>query len=174
MNASRPYPPLACPSQSELDWLMKADVAIGTLVEPVPMQVAAGYVAHDGLFEPDASGYRWLAFEDPDADDIVFWQPRRRLMACWTGRAFALGQDVVDRAATCSFDGTLNIFDDPLDWLRARRDGIVVLDWSQAFDRLRDTTSIAIAETLLPTYRRFMKPSRMPQLFVIPNRSDAA
>jgi hypothetical protein len=174
MMASRPSCPLTEPSQSELDWLLKAGVEIKALIDPEPMRVAAGLRAADGLFEPDADSPRWLAFDEVTTDDIVFWQPRLGMMACWTGRTFALGQDIIDNAATYSFDCALNIFADPLEWLRARRDGIVVLDWSRAFDRLRDTPRIAIAESLLHTYQRVMKPPRMPELFVIPDRRRAA
>jgi hypothetical protein len=49
-----------------------------------------------------------------------------------------------------------------------------VLDWNSTFDRLRDVPRIAIAETLLPLYRRHMKPARMPAVSVITNGKLAA
>lgn len=75
---------------------------------------------------------------------------------------------------TYSFNCALNIFVDPLDWLRAKRDGIVVLDWTRAFDRLRDAPRIALAESLVPKYERYMRPAHMPKLFVISNKRRAA
>jgi hypothetical protein len=80
----------------------------------------------------------------------------------------------MDDASTYAFDCALNIFSSPLDWLRAERDGIVVIDWSRAFDRLRDAPRITIAEELLPLYRRQMKPRSMPELFVIQAERRAA
>ena len=174
MSPAREDPHLGCPIQDELDWLLRAGVDIMAVASPVPMKVAIGHVGPDGLLEPNCFGKRWLAFEEPGSDDTVFWHPRTQVLARWSGRAFALGQDVVDNPGTYSFDCALNIFDDPLGWLRARRDGIVMLDWSRAFDRLRDAPRIAIAESLLPLYRRHMRPARVPELFVVPSKRRAA
>lgn len=138
------------------------------------MLIATGRMAPDGLFEHDENGERWFAFEE--ADDFVFWHPGRNRLSAYANRAFALGEAVVDNPATYSFDCNLNIFADPLEWLRANRDGIVVLPqrWPFAFDRLRDAPKIAIAEQLLPLYRRHMKPAHLPELSVIPARRFAA
>lgn len=167
MIASRPNCPLSCPSQADLDALFRSGVSVMTLIRPEPMQIARGYKAHDGLFEPHPSGDRWYAFPVSAADDIVFWQMETGKNATWTGRAFALGEEIIGEASTYSFDCALNIFSDPLDWLRARRDGIVVLDWNRAFDRLRDAPRIAVAAEILPIYRRHMKPARLPENFVL-------
>lgn len=176
MRAARQSPDLACPTQAELDWFRSSGVEIMVLACPEPMRIAHGRVAHDGVFEPDPSGDRWCAFEEADVADIVFWQPRTRTLSSWIGRAFALGQSTVDRPETYSFDCNLNIFADPLDWLLAKRDGIVVLPgkWPLAYERLRDAPRIAVAESLLPLYRRHMKPRRMPELFVLPERQRRA
>lgn len=175
MTSSTPCRDLQCPRQAELDWFRNVGVGIMVLASPEPMRIANGRVAH-GVFEPDPSGDRWCAFEEPEANDIVFWQPRTRAMASWTGRAFALGQIVIDSLETYSFDCNLNIFADPLDWLLAKRDGIVVLQgkWPFAYERLRDAPRIAIADSLLPLYRRHMKPRRMPELFVLPESQRRA
>ncbi|WP_287205134.1 hypothetical protein [Mesorhizobium sp.] len=94
--------------------------------------------------------------------------------ATYANRAFALGQAVIDEAATYSFDCALNVFDNPISWLLAKRDGIVVLDWTRASDRLRDAPRIALAESLLPLYRRHMEPARTPELFIISGKRRAA
>ena len=130
-----------------------------SLAQPLAMKVALGHIAPDGRFEPDIRRDRWFVFDEAEADDMVFWQRQTGRLTTWSGRAFALGQAAIDEAATYSFDCSLNIFDDPLDWLRSRRDGIVVLDWTRAFDRLRDAPRIALAESLLPLYRRHMRPA---------------
>jgi hypothetical protein len=164
MASQRPIN-LLLPSQVEIDWLLSQDVSTSAMVRPIAMMVAVGDLGRDGYFEAAETGSRWLAFEQEH--DLVLWQPRRRLLVSECRRAFALGEDIVDNPGTYSIGSNLNIFADPLDWLRARRDGIVVLDWTRAFDRLRDVPRIAIAEALLPTYRRFMKPGRVPELLVI-------
>jgi hypothetical protein len=45
---------------------------------------------------------------------------------------------------------------------------------SIGFDRLRDAPRIALAESLLPLYRRHMKPTRTPELFIISDKRKAA
>lgn len=177
MNASRAACPLACPTQAELDALMHAGIDIMAVATPRPMLIACGDGAPDGYFDPDHSGERWLAFEEPEADDIVFWHWSSGRMCSWSGRVFALGGAIIDEPATYSFDCALNIFSDPIDWLIGRRDGIVVLPdrWHLAFDRLRDCPRIAVAESILPLYRHQMKPTRLPEIFVLrPQRRSAA
>lgn len=172
MMASRHDYPLSCPSQAELDWLVGQRVSTAAMVRPSAMMIAIGAIADDGLFEHDERGDRWLAFEE--AEDIVFWQRRRGTIATYANRVFGLGEAAIDSPGTYAFDCALNIFANPLDWLRSGRDGIVVVNWDSAFDRLRDAPRIAIVEELLPLYRRHMKPPRMPELFVIPSRRHAA
>lgn len=172
MNASRSEVWLATLSQADLDWLIREGVSTAAMVQPSAMMIATGSMAADRLFEHDEDGERWLAFEE--AEDFVFWQPRRGTIATYANRAFALGEDAIDNPGTYAFDCALNIFASPLDWLRVRRDGIVVLDWNRAFDRLRDAPRIAIAEPLLPLYRRHMKPARMPEVSVTTNDMLAA
>jgi hypothetical protein len=172
MNAARPPCPLARPSRADFDLLLRHGVPPMALAGDEPLWVARGYKARDDRFEPEPSAERWYAFEVRGVDDIMFWHLASGDVASWSGRAFALGEEVIDRAATCSFGQALNVFATPLDWLQGQRDGIVVLPgcWPSAFDRLRDAARIAVAEEVLPLYRRFMKPARMPELFVIPAR----
>jgi hypothetical protein len=129
------------------------------------MLVATGAVGHEGRIEAAPTGGRWLAFEQDD--DTVFWQPRSANFATDCGRAFALGEDIIDNPGTYAFDCSLNIFADPLDWLRAGRDGIVVLDWRRAFERLRDAPRVAVVEELFARYTRSMKPGRLPEVTVL-------
>jgi len=166
MMAALPEPRLLPPAQKELDWLLAQGVSTYAMVQPIAMMVAVGRVGADGYFEAQDSGLRWLAFEQEH--ELVLWQPRTRQLVSERRRAFALGEDIIYNPGTYAFDCNLNIFAEPLDWLRANRDGIVVIDWLRAFDRLRDVPRIAIAEALLPTYRQQMKPGRMPELLVIP------
>jgi hypothetical protein len=174
MMSSRPDCPQECPNQADIDAFRHAGVGVMSLARPLAMKVACGDIAPDGRFEPDVRRDRWFVFDEAEADDMVFWQRQTGWLTTWSGRAFALGQAAIDEAATYSFDCSLNVFDDPLDWLRSRRDGIVVLDWTRAFDRLRDAPRIALAENLLPLYRRHMRPAHLPELSIIPAQRRAA
>ncbi|AMS42473.1 hypothetical protein [Aminobacter aminovorans] len=158
--------------QTHIDYLRHAGVTVPAMINPTPVMMATGAGAHDGLFDHHPDGEPWLAFEEHE--DCVFWNPRHGRFATYANRVFALGQAVIDEAATYSFDCALNVFDNPLGWLLAKRDGIVVLDWTRAFDRLRDAPRIALAESLLPLYRRHMKPARTPELFIVSGKRRAA
>jgi hypothetical protein len=159
--------------EQELDWLLTLGVPVPTIVRPSMIKVATGTKAHDGLFEPTPAGERWLVVETEE--DLVFWNPRTNLFATDVAHAFALGEEMISAAATYSFDCALNIFAHPLDWLHRKRDGIVVLpdQWHRAFDQLRDAPRIHLAESLLPLYRRYMRPARVPELFVMTSQGVA-
>jgi hypothetical protein len=150
-------------------WLSRQGVADETMQR---FRFAVGRRASDGRFENDPAGDGWIVF--PEREDIVFWRPSSGELATWYGRAFAIGEDAIDNPATYAFDCQLNIFATPLEWLRAKRDGVVVIDWSLAFDRLRDCPRIAVAEPLLFQFRRAMKPRRLPDVLVLTDRRAAA
>ncbi|WP_026613410.1 hypothetical protein [Ensifer aridi] len=159
------------PSQQHVDWLLGCGVPLKALTRPPMVLIAHGFKADDGCFEDDADGEPWLVF--PEVADCIFWQPRSGAMASWNNRAFALGEDIVHAAATYSFGGCLNVFADPLDWLRANRDGVVILNWNLTYDRLRDCPRIAIDETLVNKLERHLKPPRVPEIFVLRQQEAA-
>jgi hypothetical protein len=151
---------------ARLNWLLeKEKIPIQTLMEPTLVYATRGVMAHDNRFDykPDRQP-AWLAFEEEE--DFVFWLPGSYdAITTAEGRAFALGEDNITNAGTYFLDGALTVFADPLSWLKARRCGIVIFDWFQAFDRLRDvpricTDSEAIAERL----DSYMKPLRIPAI----------
>lgn len=152
-------------------WFHRQGVSAKLLASLSPILVATGSRVGNRSFNPGA-GESYVVFEEPE--DLIFWQPKTDELLTLNGRSFALNEMHIGNAATYSFDGNLNIFGSVLDWLRAGCDGIVVLDWRHAFDRLRDAPRIAVAENLLPNYRKWMQPVRMPRLSVIPNLERAA
>jgi hypothetical protein len=123
MMASCPSCVLVDPVPEDLIALVQQGVPAMALIRPSLIQIAVGHKAPDGRFEPDASGSRWYALDVADSDDIMFRQRDTGEIATSDGRAFALGQERINEAATYSFDCALNIFADPLDWLRAKCDG---------------------------------------------------
>ena len=64
------------------------------------------------------------------------------------------------------FDKSLYIHGSPWGWLQDRARGIYIIDWPQAFDRLRDVPRLAVAEPLLGLYQNHMRP-KLPELFVL-------
>ncbi|RWP04750.1 hypothetical protein [Mesorhizobium sp.] len=176
MMASRSECHLHCPDNDDIQSFLRAGINVMALACPDAMKTACGYIAEDGRFEHDPRSEKWFAFEEFGAGDIIFWRRATDTLTSFYGWAFALGEDRITEPGAYSFDCALNIFAGPLEWLRAKRDGIVVLPdkWPFAFDRLRDCPRIAIAEQLLPAYRSYMKPLRMPELLVIPAAKRAA
>ncbi|MGO6724407.1 MULTISPECIES: hypothetical protein [Rhizobium] len=159
------YPDFGGLLQRDIDWLRACGVPMGAIIRPQPIRRSHGFRAADGRFEIDANGPVWLTFIEPE--DVIFWRPKTSELATWTGRSFALGEAVIGNAATFSFGNALHLYASPLDWLRAGRDGTVVLDWRHAFDRLRECPRIAVDDRLLPIYRRHMRPARMPDVFLL-------
>jgi hypothetical protein len=150
--------------QGEIDWLLDNGVPLKALIEPDLLYTVYGQKAKDGRFEPDEEGARFLVLES-NHYDTVYWQFKSGDIAVDSGRAFALSEWRIDDPWTYTFDGWLEIFPSPLEWLRQERKGIVVLDWFRAFDRLRDCPRILVPPTLLETYRKHMRP-RLPKLRV--------
>lgn len=154
MRCLRKAEPMLNPSMAH--WQKRA--------EPLSCGVATGFRAADGRFDEDTDGHRWLVFQQPH--DRVYWNPSDNQIATHEGRAFALGEEAIENAATYALDGALIVYETVAQWVLAGGDGIFVLDWSRAFDRLRDAPRIAVDAAILPLYRRHMRPVRMPQLFV--------
>jgi hypothetical protein len=168
----------ACLSQAHLDWFKRQGVPVTALFtsiddgNPTAIRVARGHRAEDGRFEDDPAGPQWLAFEEPE--DVVYWNPRVAKLATRNGRAFALGEDAITNPGTYAFDNRLDIYPDPLTWLRAKRDGIVILDWSRAWSRLQDAPRVGVSESLFATYSRHMRPPAGPEVFVLKQERMAA
>lgn len=149
----------------QFSWLMSQGIPAPLLIEFMDMRVVRGVRAADGYFDLDPEGDGFIAFDE--GDDYVFWSPVSGELATWHGRAFALGEDNIINAGTYAFDNYLTIHPSPIEWLRDRCRGIVVLNWNLAFDMLRDAPRIAVSEELLPIYRQHMKPRHTPELAVL-------
>lgn len=148
--------------QGQLDHLIGADITINTLIHPTPVLATRGTRAHDGRFDYDRrADPDWLAFEEEG--DFVFWRPADGAVATAYGRSFALGEENIYNPGTYALDGWLEVFPTPLGWLQANRRGIVIVDWSRIFERLRDAprilgATVPIAETI----ETLMHPARLP------------
>ena len=115
----------------EIGWLLDQGVSPAAMLLQPEIR-AANVVFLDGnTFDFDESGIRAFVFKELDSDDLVAWRPASRTLperlATWRAVAFALGQDSIFNPATYFMDGKLHVHADPLDWLRAGREGIVIV-----------------------------------------------
>lgn len=157
--------------QEHIDWLLRSGVSIDAMIHPEAIRLAHGY-AEKGLFVRDPAGDPWLAFSEER--NVAYWQPRSGELALEVRGAFALGEEAIGLPETYSFDCYLNVFGSPLDWLRAGRDGIVVIDWSLTWQRLHGVPRVALAECVVFLFRRHFKPPTGPEVAVMRERRAAA
>jgi hypothetical protein len=84
-----------------------------------------------GTFDLDDSGERALIFRADDrgeVTDLIAWQPHTGTVASWRAQAFCLGDlDGIFNPATYFAGDALRVHATPLDWLRADREGIVIV-----------------------------------------------
>lgn len=152
-------------NQLQIDWLISQRVSTSAICS----------AAHPCL-KRSADGIVFLIQDHAGPIDCATWSLRDGgKTTLLTGAGFALGEEHINNPGLYSFDGSLQMHESPLDWLRERRDGIVVLDWSRVFDRFRHCPRITVPESLLGRYRQSMKPPHMPELFVrLDDRNAAA
>lgn len=158
--------------QVHLDWLISKGVTVDAMIKPEPMRFARGSEIN-GRFLHDRNGADWFAFAE--GHDIVYWRAGTNKLATETGAAFALGQEVIDLPETYAFDCYCNIFADPLEWLQAGRDGVVVLDWSRTWARFHAVPRVALtSDPLAIAFDRHFKPPRGPDVVVMRVQRRAA
>ncbi len=126
--------------QHEFDWLRSQGVSDNALDE-YP-HIGAAHVRFDGShFEEAEGGERVLTFVIYDCGefiDFAAWQPRMGELATWRGAGFAIGQDQIFNPATYFDGGALRVHADPLAWLKAGREGIVIANAELTYAYLRD------------------------------------
>jgi hypothetical protein len=120
---------------SEVERFHAMGVPLNALIGPPPLK--AGYVVfgQDGFeFEHHSplgtEGTRAFLFlvTDPwgTALDIVAWCSKTGQLATWLGRAWAIGEDTL-YDARLSDHGALPVWRNPLRYLQANREGIVIV-----------------------------------------------
>jgi hypothetical protein len=129
--------------QSDLDYF--AALGIGGLDLATPdMVLKAGIILEDGgktfVFEhatdTDAGRDAFILPVEGGSGsiDLVAFDPEIALLATWLGRAFAINEASIWEP---NLDGDpLPIWRDPIAWLKAKREGIVLLKLEQAYSYL--------------------------------------
>jgi len=128
-------------------------------------------------YQPRHGGHAAIiipVFQDGELIDLTATGPASRRTVIRMGIASMLGQEAIDRATDA---GThLQVFSDPIEWLRNRCSGAVVLDWQAARFALADVLAIACVSELLAKKldNAMRQPARIPRLFVREGVTHAA
>lgn len=148
----------------QLAALDAAGVSRRAIEYPYPLASCRGHCLNNWMFEADPNGPQWIVI--PVAwDDWVLWNHQTGKYAFYAYQHFAVGEEWISHPSRIYSGACLEIFATPLEWLAANRRGIVIIDWKQAHDRLRDCHRIAYPKSLSALYHKHMKP-KSPEAFL--------
>lgn len=143
---------LPIPSDGIVGWLLEHGVGAGAMMEPWLLKEARVKFIGPDTFDFDDSGEPALIFRAEDreeATDLIAWSARTNKLATWRCATFCLGDlDQVFNPATYFMGGALRVHGTPLDWLRAERDGIVLVRPDLAFAYLRNCPHLVVGEAV--------------------------
>jgi hypothetical protein len=151
------------PNELQTQWLTSKGVDFEALLKPWPIG-ATRVRFEDGYFIPDEAGERVITivcFDSGVPIDIVAWQPKTDQLATYLGRAVFLGdEDDCFNPATWFGDDDLIVHTSPMDWLRANREGVVVIDQTHAGEILRRVQSVRCSDDeMAATVHRWLSPA---------------
>lgn len=126
-------------NQRQLDWLLKTE------------RIPSDALVHPSCITINDTGALYFL------EDDVSWHPK-------TGTF--MGGPILGDIDGHNFNvGPLVIHPSPLDYLRARRRGIVVTCWPGIFDYLRDLPAVSVHSSLRDKYDQFAtRPLRLPEV----------
>lgn len=119
--------------QKHIDWLLAQ--GIDAIAIAHPLAIGAAKVLFDGtLYTPNALGEVALILPviDHGLVDLVAWSPRSGAIGTRLGIGGCLGQGQIGRDGIGTHAGALAVHRDPLGWLRADRQGVVIADAERA------------------------------------------
>jgi hypothetical protein len=126
---------------SEFERFLKSGVPARALVYPeLPARARVVFFPDRPLFDfaedvgedGAAPAFVFVARDEfGDACDLVAWAPSEARVAAWLGRASMLGLESL-RAPRIMHEGALPVCETPLEWLRAERRAVVILDSTRA------------------------------------------
>jgi hypothetical protein len=174
------YSELANLSTAQIAWLLSEGIQPAALsCGDVP--VAARILPRpDGLFDfpdeanrgEDAKPGLVFLYREPDgsATDLVGWLPRSGWLGTWLNRAALLGDPLGPRL---DHAGALPVWRSPMNWLRAGREGVVILDPVRAAYRIHDAGPV-LAEDPDHAAEIDRALNRLLPAILLHNRSEAA
>ena len=157
------------PNELQIQWLTSRGVGFNALWSPWP--IGATRVAFDGdRFDQDPKGKNaltFVCFDRGEPIDIVAWQPKTGEIATYEGRAVFLGdEDDCFNPATWFGGDDLLIHASPLEWLKADREGFVILDEARAAPYLAPCRSVFCADPALAArVRKIIRPKPILKVF---------
>jgi hypothetical protein len=114
-------------------------------------QVGTARVRFDGNhFEEDPEGQSSLVFVIHDYGefiDFAAWDQKTGQIGTWRGSGFAINQDTISNPASHFCGDALRIHADPLAWLRADRNGIVIANPTRTYAYLRSSGPLSFADS---------------------------
>jgi hypothetical protein len=118
-------------NENQILWLLDQGIDADAITDPYPIGTAR--VSFQGnVFDVDPTdGVHALTFRCSDHDaiiDLIAWQPESGRIGSWCGVGFCIGAvDDIWNPGTY-FGGTaLRIHATPIEWLKANREGIVIV-----------------------------------------------
>ena len=134
------------PSDHHLRWLLDEGVPVSAL-----WPIGGASVRFDGrAFDLEHGGEQAITFRTLDRGevvDLIAWNPQTGALASWLGAAFCLGDlEDIHNPATYFGGGGLLVHASPLEWLRAGREGIVIVRPEMASAYLEHCTRIACSD----------------------------
>lgn len=154
-------------SDAEIDWLLREGVTLDALFT-APAPNGARVVFEGGGFRFAGGGGEEVAeaaliFREPR--DLVAWQPRTGALAAWRAMAAVLGEGNRWHGLGRE-DGGLPVHASPLDWLRERRRGVVVVRLRDAAWLLEGEDGLVCADLDLAERMRAAMRPRLPKMLV--------
>ena len=179
-----------CGDNVAMAWLVKSGVSHSDRLGCGNAGVVAVETTRDGLYQPAPGGRRAFIMpvygpfrppKVPIADpadaapiDLLGWYSHRP--GRWwrrRGVAIILGEWAVELGET--YDEPVRVYRTPLDWLRAGGEGLVIVDWTEAYFRLAGlqlvASDVAHGEEL---QRRLRPPQPEGPRILVPRRRTAA
>lgn len=152
------------PENELIGWLLDQGVSEQAMMHP--WCIGGARVRFEGRhFDVNLDGELAITFRAEDCEEVIdltAWQPRTGKLASWREQAFCIGDfDDLFNPAIYFAGGALRIHASPLEWLRANREGIVILRPDLAYAHLRFVPRLSFAD---PTHaRRVQSWIRAPQ-----------
>jgi hypothetical protein len=124
----------------------------------------------EGEQEGARAAFIFLARDElGDPCDLVAWEPASARVAGWSGRASLLGLEDL-WAPRIAYDGALAIYETPLEWLKANRQGVVIVAPERAAPALREAEHLCAPSARYGLYLRSFLAVRPPRI-VVPKAS---
>jgi hypothetical protein len=146
-----------------IGWLLDQGVTEQAMLAPWPIAGAKVRFFDTGTFDVDADGIPAVTFRAAaPPDDLIAWSPKSGKIGSWRGTAAFLGDpEQIDNTATYFAGGKLTIHKSPLEWLKANREGLVIVRPELAYVYLRNVPRVFIEDlSLARNFKAWVQPPK--------------